>query len=515
MVPTVVEESQVVWLLQEATEYRVRAQASGLTSARLDALPLPRLDGQTARLYVGHWTSSARALLVESNEGKTEQRVRIIPREEKLDESAWLEMITELEQWLPGISVGPSGGTIGGLSLNGSATSGLCAMALLPLVPGLLRALRTIARAPRERTIDLIEHVPPRAVRRASPRALAWLSRHPDAATAVDAWRSLERPGPEPLLQRDSTCEDLDHPVNRYVVWAVRKAARTLDALADRLGKTSRRRGIDHDTQQWCEARAKAANLGAHEVRASLRHSGFRYIRPAPPTAAALLTLQDDPIYSRFHRLVRPFLDPRHAQDAEDERTPARPSYELYELWTFFKVVTRLSADCSDWTQTWHHKGSETSAEVIGNGSWVEFRQGDERLEVHFNRTFQGYLRRKRDTPYSISAERRPDIIVGSARGDGRKRWLFLDAKYRVSRSALGDAFSSIHIYRDSLRWPAMGDACKGGFLLTPAQTEEAAPWYEQRFLQKHRCGCLRVRPGVPEDLDRLVGTVRQLLEFG
>jgi hypothetical protein len=509
--PNLAKDGTVEWVLEEDTTYRLSVGSDDFTSACLDELPL-RILGRGVELYIGRWASASRTLRLEVDAQVLERRVRVIPRSAKLDETAWSRMLDDLDRWLPGIVVGFSGGTAGGLDQRGVASASFTAAALLPLVPELVASLRSIVAKPREWPLEHVEHVPLRGVRRADASALAWLSRHDGAARAVDAWKSLERPGPEPQLPSPVTVGSLDHPVNRYVVNTVAKARRTLEGLVERLSKVARRKGLEADHQAWCRARADLTKAAVDELRDQVERSALRRLVPGPLTEAAQLVLQDDPTYARFHQLVRPFLSPLHSMDATDEHAPARPSYELYELWTFLALVRGLARMRADAKETWHHKQTKDFSGGMGMGSWVELSGADERLEVWFNRTFRSFTKTKPESCHSISRQRRPDIVVGRVGPDGRRSWLVLDAKYRVSRQHLAQAFESVHIYRDSLRWPELGGRCASGWLLVPAMTDEAEAWFSEEFRQRHGCGCLRLRPGVEEDAMKVSRAVWEAL---
>lgn len=76
-------------------------------------------------------------------------------------------------------------------------------------------------------------------------------------------------------------------------------------------------------------------------------------------------------------------------------------------------------------------------------------------------------------------------------------RWLCLDAKYRVGRRNLADAFSSVHIYWDALRYEGRGGSCREVALLAPAITPDSKEWFSETFFDKFRCGVWELHPGV------------------
>jgi hypothetical protein len=501
-------DGEVEWTLVEMTNYLVHGSAE-LVSARLGDLELRRVDERTMQLPVGQWVSGAKTLDINHDHGRLCGRVRVIPRPEKLDERAWLRMVTDLETWLPGVSVGATGGTSGELDRSGTLDAPLAAIALLPMVPALARALRTITSAPRERELQIEEHVPLRAVRKANADSLLWLCRHPDAALAVDAWRSLEAEAVEPRIPQGRTHFDHAHPVNRYVAWALQRAISVLDGLANRLTTIAARPGSNDDDRDWATARARAARVAALDLAQLRRRSFLHKIPPAPPSPSALLSLRDAPAYARFHAIVRPFTSPRFRWDPARDEAGARPTYELYELWTFLAVVRQIEARLPSWKSRWRHKTTKDFAGGIGPQTRFELLGDPGLLSFHFNLTFPGY-RQPEAGHFSLSKERRPDIVVSFSPTTGTGRWMFLDAKYRVSRQAIGDAFESIHIYRDALRWSELGGQARAGYLLVPAHDADVDPWFTADFQQRHSCGCLELRPGYesPELHERIAAAL-------
>lgn len=488
--------------LEEVRTYRVRAPSSaGEARAWLGVRELPWDEtGQTFTLEVGHWVGST-SLRVVHGDGETAVRVEVAPRKNKLSEEAWLALLADLEAWTPGLAVGLESGGVGAVATEGTP-AGVLAVALLPVVPAMVRAVRAIASAPRELSTSTREEVPLRAIRRAGREALHWLARHPATARAVDPWLAARVGFSDPYLPQEVGHETLDHPVNRYVAWFVGRVARVLRALAAALERAAHARQSEPDTAAWCQARAGMASAGAETLEVTLRRTFIGTLTPMPATEAALLALHDDPVYARAHALARPFLSPRFRLDdsPESSHAPVRPSFELYELWTFLAVQRALSGALVGWTWTWKGATARELLTGFGEGATLVARRDGAELQIGYNVTFRGYLARNSSDRYSISRERRPDLVVSLRHPERRPAWLCLDAKYRVSRDALADAFSSLHIYRDALRWEAFGGQCRGGLLLTPAVEPECQPWFASEFRASFGIGAWRLTPGEPAD---------------
>jgi hypothetical protein len=488
--------------LEEATSYRlVVARGEEPPKAWLGDRELPFREGQGFAVEIGHWVGES-SLRIVSGSRTARVPVVVAPCSEKLSDAAWLSMLGDLESWNPGLPVGLAGGGVGAVGTEGTPAPVL-AVALLPLVAPLLRAVRAIATAPRERTAPLHEDIPLRAVRQADREVLRWLSRHPHAARALDPWRVAKTGLPEPEVPRQTTRDTADHPANRYLAWLVRRVAARLGALADALGTAARHPGIQEDTEEWCTARALAASVAAESLLATMRGTFLGTLAPMPPTEAALLAVQDDPAYARAQSLARPFLSPRfHLPDVPGNAAPTKPSFELYELWTLLAVHKALLAHLGGWAWSWHPKpGPELLAGFGPGSSFAATGPNGERLALCYNLTFPGYLHRADSSRYSISGERRPDIVLTLAFPGRKPAWFVLDAKYRVTRQALADAFTSLHIYRDSLRWDSFGGSCRGGLLLVPAIAPGCEPWFSASYLDRFGIGVRKATPGEPADI--------------
>lgn len=489
--------------LEEARTYYIEGP-SGTASPRawLGLRELPwREERRTFTLEVGHWIGSA-PLRITHDTQEIVLAAEVGPRQEKLTDGAWLALLEDLDAWSPGLSVGFEGGGVGAVQNEGT-TAPVLAAAVLPLVPTLLRAIRDIAGAPRELVTSKREDMPLRTVRRADRETLQWFTRHPTVAQAVKPWVAARVGMQDADVPQHTTHDTIDHPVNRYIAWIIRRIARVLGELSNALDCVTKNPRMQPDTAQWCRVRAHAAAIGADELLVSLRQTIFGRLTPMPATEAALLAVQDDPAYARAHALARPFLSPRFRlrESLDAGEAPVRPSFELYELWTLLAVQRALAAALEGWTWKWRPSaGNELLAGFGPGSSFVARRDDGARIAIHYNMTFPGYLAKSSSERYSISGERRPDIVICFEYPDRPWSWICLDAKYRVRREALADAFSSLHIYRDSLRWESFGGSCRGGLLLVPAIQPECEPWFTYDFRKRFGINAFRLTPGEPPD---------------
>jgi hypothetical protein len=504
--------------LEELREYFVASDAGAATPAEAFLGPLALVWDEARRAFrlpVRQWAGT-QVLRVVTDGREWTAAVKAVPCVEKVSEQGWAALLTDLEAWLPGLSVGEQPGLQGAVFAGGPRLPQLVE-ALLPLLPGLLRAVQAVIDAPRERTERRETFVQAHRVRRVERATLGWLERHPAAARALGGrWDTDVEAKRRPFVPVEHAAATLDHPANRYVAWLVRSIASDLKACATplesvSLGKSAPAGTDAEDWVRWCSARAKALRTAASSLEGLWRGSWLSSLTPSPPTEAAMAVVVDDPLYARLHRLGRRFRSPlfRFESAASAPGALTRPTYELYELWTFL-ALRRLLQELVPAHQ-WHGRGlaplaslgkplRHTAFEAKGPGG---------SLTLLFNPTFPGYLARGDAARFSVSGERRPDLVLLWDDGT-RRRWVCLDAKYRVSRDGLADAFASAHLYRDGLRWAEWGGRCEAAVLLAPAELPACAPWYSASFLAEHQVGVFRVTPGGQHDA--LAGWLKGLL---
>jgi hypothetical protein len=239
-----------------------------------------------------------------------------------------------------------------------------------------------------------------------------------------------------------------------------------------------------NDNSPWCLSRSTNLIKAAGIIRNLVKRSPLRHVRPRPPSEAALLVVLDDPKYAAFHAISRLFISPTFRLDSDRYHgAPVRPSYELYEIWCYLTLVHGFQKKWPDWQ--WNHKrfGKILDLNSSGAGAMAQGIAPDgSRLKLEFNPVFPGYFARTDSARWSLSAERRPDITIAWQPAHGDPWWACLDAKYRVGRANLGEAFSSVHIYNDALVWEKFGGSPRYTFLLAPKSSDDCEEWFSEQF---------------------------------
>ena len=444
----------------------------------------------------GHWAGNSE-LRIEGATSNLVIPVRVTPREEKLSDALWVSMLQDLETWLASVTTGIEGGREGTVGTEG-VFAPFVVEALSPLISVLENAIRVLLESPRQLDVSRLEDVPLRMMRRVDRETLWWLSRHPEVQDYLDPWKSLELNDQHLTLPQRGTIDVLDHPANRYISWLVHRVVAVLEDTATGLENSSKANQTD-DNIFWCRSRAESLREGAKVLHRIWKYSFLSEVPREPASEAALQVVLDDPFYLRVHKIGRLFLNPlfRFDHDAAKFQAAVRPSYTIYELWCFFAVGEQLKQLLPQWH--WQTSGLNKLLGTGGTGAGALHRatnRNGECLMVLFNTTFSGYFSRAGRKRWSISGQRRPDIVVSYKPQEGDGKWVALDAKYRVGVNNLSDAFSSVHIYRDSLRYEGCGGPCHASVLISPSSCPGTEEWFSAEYLETYQEGIWELKPG-------------------
>ena len=277
-----------------------------------------------------------------------------------------------------------------------------------------------------------------------------------------------------------------DNPPNRCLLYALRALQRRCESLCDRLktaATTDSSETITGIKERWPEWR-KFLNTFRRKLKTVERRRPFPDVTKAEITAAGLNAIAAHPLYAQFWRVSWQALRRGIAGLEPADWLLLNPTWEIYERWCFLKLSEWLKGLLPKDMKWRESAPSGTTRQLKGELG------GDTMVRLHLQRTFGS----SENTPkefWSISRERRPDIVLDWQRGNNAG-FLVFDAKYRVARASVLDAMASAHIYNDSLRMNRTRPVVS--VLLTPASTKTS--WLETpEFFDEHRSGVLPLHP--------------------
>lgn len=195
-----------------------------------------------------------------------------------------------------------------------------------------------------------------------------------------------------------------------------------------------------------CHRRLEILHAYDADVRRLLNCYPFRGVKRPQTTAAGLTQVAANPTYARAYRTGTEVLRLGINHDCTTEHLRVSPSWGVYETWCYVALVEALESCLSVELKPGKSKFSETSPDLV---LLAQLPDGPE-LEILFQPTFRSKGLGGSKRAWSLSRERRPDIVLVASLGDEHRTFV-LDAKYRSGKSNVLDAMASAHIYHDSL----------------------------------------------------------------
>jgi len=330
--------------------------------------------------------------------------------------------------------------------------------------------------------------VPAHGVRRIDARTLRAVVRSPAAATEI-----ARQPGhgasAGALYDVPVSHEDLDTPAHRILLSGMFAVMRRIRWVQEELARVDSRRPDLARTAMAPRLPVRTKLLGELEagLLAISRSSPFSKLNHRETTAAGLNVISSHPAYARAYRLGWQALRAGIEGVDADELLSVSPTWEIYERWCFLQIVEAVQTLYPGLAWTRKTGSALDRVSVLGKNDGLT-------IQVHLQLGFAAVDQRTEGTPfYSISAKRRPDIVViwQSHCAGGM---LVFDAKYRVARNYVLEAMESAHLYKDSLRWNGIRPAF--AMLLVPAGG--GVPRLEEPdFHAEHKVGVIALSPGL------------------
>ncbi len=222
--------------LEEASSYILIVVGSTCMGAWLDVRSLTEFEHGRFRVDIGHWVGESE-LIIDAADKLHNIPVFVQPRAEKLSESGWFTMLREIEEWLPGATLGAEGGLLGSVGSIGVGTSFLVE-ALVPLLPILEKSLKVLIRQPCQLDKGIWIEQDLTKIRECRQDTMAWLAQHPEVGVWLDPWKIVELEGYAPKIPVRISIDSIDHPANQYVAWLlyrIRKKLLEIRVILDRV----------------------------------------------------------------------------------------------------------------------------------------------------------------------------------------------------------------------------------------------------------------------------------------
>lgn len=339
------------------------------------------------------------------------------------------------------------------------------------------------------------QRLSPHLIRRTDRRTARSTLGQPELLVAIFAAKSdgMSRSTHRPLVDVPDVVYHYDNPTNRCLLYALGALVRRSKSLRDKLRNLQGRQESvivkdSSDEESYIKERLPEWLKFIEPFHRKLEAVGglrpFSEITKAEITAAGLNAVAAHPLCARFWRISWEALRHGVAGPEPEDWLPLNPTWGIYERWCFLAL--------GRWLKGFLPRGMEWQRSPPSGVPFLlesESRSGTT-VRLHLQRKFGS----SRNTPrefWSISGERRPDIVLDWTRGH-KSDFLVLDAKYRVGHSNVLDAMGTAHIYNDSLRMNRAPPVAS--VLLTPANTE--VPWLETpEFFDEHRSGVLPLHP--------------------
>jgi hypothetical protein len=437
------------------------------------------------------------------------------PHAGKLGREAYAELLADLQVRAEGVIFGATAAQWSVAEAD-VRTPSIARLAMLHAhVRELERSFAAVAVSPNRRLVAERENMPLDRARRIDARAFCGIIRSPSALAALGFVKTIEG-GPLERARVDHPRREHTYntPPNRHIAALIRRMefyCRDLQEAFAALAEASER---DPETQARAISFGSEAATLRHRLLPLSRADFLDDVEAAHGDTAAMIAAAKDPAYSRFDRVARQVLQPRVSPGRSlCEKLWLRRTYELYEYWCFFSVAEALAKTWGDirWRLDVAPENGRLFVELPA-GCHIDGQAGNLRIRFTFQQTFQAY-KPSYDIgpdPYSISGQRRPDMVLSVNDGD-QTAMIILDAKYRCGRDSIHEALGNMHIYRDSLKLSGRGAKILGAYILTPAHDADAGAYFTEDYHEKHHIGGFDLAPGGGHQADILCRHLRAL----
>lgn len=485
--------------LHEDNDYLLDAGCSG-ARIFIDDVELEFEDSTTCRWRPAFYAGRVVVEIVRSGASGERYLLDVSPSISKSGQDEFDAMIAEIGQFDQSLLGGMSSAT---MAFGRDGNPGRYELDILLLRmrehgPGFVDAVAAIVRSPHRFLVADTQVLPLSRV-----RWLHYTALRDRRLAAIAAGQTLLTESIDSFQVSGSTsAPTFDTPANRTLK-ALLKRFMAAVALLREAVQHVRLGGSQEEQLLRSGRRLRDLDALDEQVHQLLLGPLFREVTIAETSAAGLTQIAALPNYSKSYRLgCRALATQISGSDAED-KLHIPPSWGIYETWCFLCVIS-CAAQITG-SHPVEHQAHAATAERA-----VRFDLSDgEVLEVLFQATFPSLKAAGGRLAWSLSRERRPDIVLVHHRRTGA-RAMILDAKWRHGRDYVLDAMQSAHIYHDALRiGAAKAVPC---VILLPGSS--SVPELEtEEFIRAHDVGAASLFRTSSAGIERVQGLVKTWLE--
>lgn len=483
----------------EDTDYLLDVGPAG-AEVFVDDVPLEREGHSTFRWRPNFYAGRVIAEVVRGDKTGERYHLDVSPSPAKSGLDEFTTMVAEIRAFDQSLLVGLSSATMtfGHAWSAGRYELDVLLTRLREHGPAFLSAVEFIVRSPHRFLAAQTQILPLSRVRRLHHTAL-----HDRRIAAIATGQYLPSDSIDSFqINGLTSATTFDTPSNRTLMALLRRFRATVVSLTEAVHRC-RLGGPKEEQLLRSSRRLYDLNLLARRTDKLLVGTLFREVSAAETSAAGLTQIAAQPNYSRAYRLGCRALAIQIEGNDDSEQLHVPPSWGIYELWCFLCAVNcALQVTASPPVK----RPSNAAATELA----VRFELPDhQRLEVLFQATFPALKPNASRLAWSLSAERRPDIVLLHHRSSDVKA-MVLDAKWRSGRVNVLDAMASAHIYHDALR---IGSAQPSPCILLLPGLPNVDELENDKFIHAHGVGAVSsVRPAA-EGLPRLQAFIKAWLE--
>jgi hypothetical protein len=364
------------------------------------------------------------------------------PADSKSGDQCFADMVGQIRAFDPALLGGASAATMafGRDGRTGLYSDDVLLSRLREHGPSFVDAVVAIARAPHRALSADLQMLPLSRVRRLHPSAL----RDRRVAAMCSGTLGSDVDSESIQLRSLTSTPTFDTPANRALVALLHRIL----ATSLRLYRTVADEGLGANfEEQAVRVERRLLDLSALEtrIRVLLSSPPFSEVRTGGTTAAGLTQVAAQPAYSRAYRLGCMALSTSVEGDDEADALHVNHSWGIYETWCYLAVVEVLGRLIDAGAEEF--KPAAVSAQLAHR---LPLKDGAT-VETYFQALFPSEAPSAKRSGWSISRERRPDILLVLRHPSGI-RSMVLDAKWRSGRDNVLQAMESAHIYHDALR---------------------------------------------------------------